>query len=163
FPIMMLLGMTLDRLALSKLYDRDHLDQVLATFGLILFFNELARMIWGPSPVYMDVPDALSGAVQLFGIRTPRTACSSSLPGWPLPSAVICWCTTLGWACCCAPVRLFARWSEHLASISACSMPSSSAWGQYWRESPDFWQGPSCRCKWAWVNPSSFLPWSSSS
>lgn len=71
FPIMMLLGMALDRLALSKLYDRDHLDQVLATFGLILFFNELARMIWGPSPVYMDVPDALSGAVQLFGIRYP--------------------------------------------------------------------------------------------
>ncbi len=70
-PIMMLLGMVLDKLALSKLYDRDHLDQVLATFGLILFFNELARIIWGPSPVYMDVPDALSGAVQLFGIRYP--------------------------------------------------------------------------------------------
>lgn len=71
FPIMMVLGMALDRLALSKLYDRDHLDQVLATFGLILFFNELAHMLWGPSPVYMDVPDALSGAVQLFGIRYP--------------------------------------------------------------------------------------------
>ncbi len=70
-PIMMGLGMVLDRLALSKLYDRDHLDQVLATFGLILFFNELARMVWGPSPVYMDVPDALSGAVQFLGIRYP--------------------------------------------------------------------------------------------
>lgn len=70
-PIMMLLGMALDRLALSRLYDRDHLDQVLATFGLILFFNEAARMIWGPSPVYMEVPEMLSGAVQLFGIRYP--------------------------------------------------------------------------------------------
>jgi len=70
-PIMMLLGMALDRLALSRLYDRDHLDQVLATFGLILFFNEAARMIWGASPVYMDVPEALSGAVQFFGIRYP--------------------------------------------------------------------------------------------
>ena len=70
-PIMMLLGMALDRLALSQLYDRDHLDQVLATFGLILFFNEAARMIWGASPVYMDVPEALSGAVQFFGIRYP--------------------------------------------------------------------------------------------
>lgn len=70
-PIMMLVGMALDWLALNKLYDRDHLYQVLATFGLILFFNELARMIWGPSPVYMDVPDALSGAVKLFGIRYP--------------------------------------------------------------------------------------------
>ncbi len=70
-PIMMLLGMVLDRLALSRLYDRDHLDQVLATFGLILFFNEAARMIWGPSPVYMEVPEALGGAIQLFGIRYP--------------------------------------------------------------------------------------------
>ncbi len=70
-PIMMVLGMVLDRIALSRLYDRDHLDQVLATFGLILFFNEAARMIWGPSPVYMEVPEALSGAVQFFGIRYP--------------------------------------------------------------------------------------------
>lgn len=70
-PIMMALGMVLDRIALSRLYDRDHLDQVLATFGLILFFNELARMLWGPSPVYMEVPEALGGAVQLFGIRYP--------------------------------------------------------------------------------------------
>ncbi|HZH55576.1 MAG TPA: branched-chain amino acid ABC transporter permease [Burkholderiaceae bacterium] len=70
-PIMMALGMVLDRIALSRLYDRDHLDQVLATFGLILFFNELARMLWGPSPVYMEVPEALGGAVQFFGIRYP--------------------------------------------------------------------------------------------
>jgi len=70
-PIMMALGMALDRLALGRLYDRDHLDQVLATFGLILFFNEAARMLWGPSPVYMEVPEALGGAIQLFGIRYP--------------------------------------------------------------------------------------------
>jgi len=70
-PIMMALGMVLDRVALSRLYDRDHLDQVLATFGLILFFNEAARMLWGPSPVYMDVPEALAGAVQFMGIRYP--------------------------------------------------------------------------------------------
>lgn len=70
-PIMMALGMALDRLALSRLHDRDHLDQVLATFGLILFFNELARMIWGASPVYMEVPEALGGAVEFFGIRYP--------------------------------------------------------------------------------------------
>ncbi|NLC35953.1 MAG: branched-chain amino acid ABC transporter permease [Alcaligenaceae bacterium] len=70
-PIMLALGMALDRLALNSLYDRDHLYQVLATFGLILFFNEAARMIWGSSPVYMDVPDILSGAVQVSGIRYP--------------------------------------------------------------------------------------------
>ena len=40
-PATMLLGMVVERVALRTLYERDHLDQVLATFGLILFFNEL--------------------------------------------------------------------------------------------------------------------------
>src|SRR5262245_34516013 len=42
------LGLVVERIALANLYSRDHLDQVLATFGLILFFNELVRIIWGP-------------------------------------------------------------------------------------------------------------------
>jgi branched-chain amino acid transport system permease protein len=70
-PAMMVLGLAIEWIALRKLYDRDHLDQVLATFGLILFFNELARMIWGASPYYMEVPEMLSGAVDLFGVRYP--------------------------------------------------------------------------------------------
>ena len=45
-----LLGMLMEKVVASRLYTRDHLDQVLATFGLILFFNELVRMIWGPLP-----------------------------------------------------------------------------------------------------------------
>jgi branched-chain amino acid transport system permease protein len=65
----MLLGMVIDRVALSGLYSRDHLDQVLATFGLVLFFNELVRIIWGVSPVYSETPQALSGTVQLFGFN----------------------------------------------------------------------------------------------
>jgi branched-chain amino acid transport system permease protein len=44
---------------------------VLATFGLILFFDEVVRIIWGPSAVYMNVPDALSGTVALFGLAYP--------------------------------------------------------------------------------------------
>lgn len=70
-PAMLALGLAIEWIALRKLYRRDHLDQVLATFGLILFFNELARMIWGASPYYMEVPEALSGAVDLFGVRYP--------------------------------------------------------------------------------------------
>jgi branched-chain amino acid transport system permease protein len=66
-PATALLGFLVEQLALKGLYRRDHLDQVLATFGLILFFNELVRMIWGPSPVYMSIPDWLSGTVSLFG------------------------------------------------------------------------------------------------
>ncbi len=65
------LGILVERVALTRLYTRDHLDQVLATFGLILFFNEVVRYFWGPSSVYMNVPEALSGTVSLFGLDYP--------------------------------------------------------------------------------------------
>jgi branched-chain amino acid transport system permease protein len=48
------------------LYNREHLDQVLATFGLIMFFNELTRIIWGRQPLFMDVPPWLSGNIELL-------------------------------------------------------------------------------------------------
>jgi branched-chain amino acid transport system permease protein len=67
----LLLGLLVERVALARLYTRDHLDQVLATFGLILFFNEVVRAIWGPASVYMNVPQALSGTVDLFGLPYP--------------------------------------------------------------------------------------------
>jgi branched-chain amino acid transport system permease protein len=70
-PATALLGFAVEQLALKGLYRRDHLDQVLATFGLILFFNELVRMIWGPSPVYMATPAWLSGTVNLLGFTYP--------------------------------------------------------------------------------------------
>ncbi len=59
-------GMAVEYLVLRHLYDRDHLSQVLATFGLILFFNELTRIIWGRQPLFMDVPAALSGSIELL-------------------------------------------------------------------------------------------------
>ena len=70
-PGTMLLGVLVERIALSTLYTRDHLDQVLATFGLILFFNEVVRFVWGPASVYMNVPKMLSGTVDLFGLAYP--------------------------------------------------------------------------------------------
>ena len=62
------LGLAIERVVAARLYTRDHLDQVLATFGLILFFNELARALWGASPQYMNVPEWLSGNIDLLGI-----------------------------------------------------------------------------------------------
>src|SRR5207244_1014645 len=56
-------GLVVERTTLLAFYARDHLDQVLATFGLILFFNELVRVIWGPQSVYMRAPDGLSGVM----------------------------------------------------------------------------------------------------
>ena len=65
------LGVIIERIALVRLYERDHLDQVLATFGLILFFNELARIIWGATPYHMGTPSMLTGTISLFGIPYP--------------------------------------------------------------------------------------------
>lgn len=59
-------GMLVEYLVLRHLYNRDHLSQVLATFGLILFFNELTRIIWGRQPLYMDVPVWISGSIELL-------------------------------------------------------------------------------------------------
>ncbi|WP_077036400.1 branched-chain amino acid ABC transporter permease [Pelomonas sp. KK5] len=67
----LLLGLLLERLVISRLYERDHLYQVLATFGVILICNEAARYGWGQAPVFMTVPDALSGTVDLFGLAYP--------------------------------------------------------------------------------------------
>jgi branched-chain amino acid transport system permease protein len=65
-PLTFAIGMVVEMMALRTLYDRDHLDQVLATFGLILFFNELVRIIWGPQARFMAVPQALSGQIVLL-------------------------------------------------------------------------------------------------
>jgi branched-chain amino acid transport system permease protein len=70
-PGTLVLGIVIERIALLPLYSRDHLDQVLGTFGLILFFNELARIIWGPTALYMNAPDALSGTINLLGLDYP--------------------------------------------------------------------------------------------
>lgn len=52
---------------LRKLYQRSHLDQVLVTFGLIMFFNEAVRIVWGTAGLYVAVPEALSGSIALGG------------------------------------------------------------------------------------------------
>jgi branched-chain amino acid transport system permease protein len=66
-PGTMLVGVAVDRLVLKGLYARDHLDQVLATFGLVLFFNEAVRIVWGASPLYSQTPAWLDGTVELLG------------------------------------------------------------------------------------------------
>lgn len=65
------LAVVLDRVALSALHRRSHLDQVLATFGLVLFANEAVRVFWGSAPLFMDVPSWLSSPVQLLGFNYP--------------------------------------------------------------------------------------------
>jgi branched-chain amino acid transport system permease protein len=67
----LVIGLVVERTTLLAFYARDHLDQVLATFGLLLFFNELVRVIWGPQSVYMRAPDGFTGTVDLFGTLYP--------------------------------------------------------------------------------------------
>ena len=65
-------GALIELLVIRRLYKRDHLDQVLATFALILIFSEGTRWIFGSFPLYLDVPEALSGPITLpGGIKYP--------------------------------------------------------------------------------------------
>jgi len=68
----LVVGIVVELVALRTLYERDHLDQVLATFGLILFFNELIAILWGRSAIYSTLPAYLTGHVELIGsLRYP--------------------------------------------------------------------------------------------
>jgi len=61
-----LVGMLLEFAVLRRLYGRDHLDQVLCTFGVILLANEAVRSTWGPAAQRFDLPAALAGSVRLL-------------------------------------------------------------------------------------------------
>jgi branched-chain amino acid transport system permease protein len=66
-----LAALVLEVLLVRRLYNRSHLDQVLVTFGVILFVNELASIVWGRSPLFMATPAALGGSVNLLGVPYP--------------------------------------------------------------------------------------------
>jgi branched-chain amino acid transport system permease protein len=72
-PATFLLGIVVEAIVMRRLYARDHLDQVLATFGLILFFNELVRVLWGAAGKSIAVPAFLNRTVEI-------------LPGVPYPA-----------------------------------------------------------------------------
>ena len=67
-----LFGLLLERLIIRRLYQREHLDQVLATFGVLLFTNEAVAILFGRSPLFMQVPSWAAGHIEI-------------LPGLPYP------------------------------------------------------------------------------
>ena len=97
----LLVGMAVEVVAMRRLYGRDHLDHVLGTFGLILFFNELVRLIWGPAGMTLSLPPALadrrSRSCRASIIRF--TASSSSSWRWSSPSFFMCWSCARASAC----------------------------------------------------------------
>jgi branched-chain amino acid transport system permease protein len=62
----LLVGMAVEVIAMRRLYGRDHLDHVLATFGLILFFDELVRLIWGAGGMSLPLPSWLNSPVRVL-------------------------------------------------------------------------------------------------
>jgi branched-chain amino acid transport system permease protein len=65
-------ALALEVLVFRRLYGRDHLDHVMATFGIILFLNHGVKLAWGAAPLSLPIPDLLSGSVSLMGgLRYP--------------------------------------------------------------------------------------------
>jgi branched-chain amino acid transport system permease protein len=59
-------GLLLEFTVFRHLYDRDHLEQVIATFGIIIFLNQGVKVVWGAAPLNLPIPEALAGTVQLM-------------------------------------------------------------------------------------------------
>ncbi len=71
-PACLAVGLALEVVVFRPLYARDHLDQVLATFGVIIFLNQAVRVVFGPAPLSMEMPDVLSGSIVLMnGLNYP--------------------------------------------------------------------------------------------
>lgn len=68
-PLVAAIGWAVERLAIARLYNRDHLDQVLLTYGLILVFNELQRLLFGNDVHGVATPAALAGNLQLTELQ----------------------------------------------------------------------------------------------
>jgi branched-subunit amino acid ABC-type transport system permease component len=93
------------------LYRRDHMEQVLATFGLILFFNELIRIGFGPAALYSDLPPSLSGFVEI-------------LPDTPYPAYRLG--VILGGACLCVGDPSFCIAHPHWCNgAGGCQQPGN--------------------------------------
>jgi branched-chain amino acid transport system permease protein len=87
-PIAFLFGAAIEWLFIRHLYTRDHLQQVLLTFGLILIFNELQRILWGTRPHSVPIPSYLSGSVRLSEVL--------SYPVYRIAVAALCVLLALG-------------------------------------------------------------------
>lgn len=89
-PAALAFGLLLEFLVFRHLYDRDHLSQVLATFGVILFLNEGVKVVFGAAPMQMPVPEALSGGVPVMdGLLYPTYRLAILAAG--LATAALLW------------------------------------------------------------------------
>src|SRR3977135_3741859 len=61
-------GLILEFVVFRRLYDRDPLEQVMATFGIILFLNHGVKLVWGAAPLSLPIPDVFAGSVRLSAV-----------------------------------------------------------------------------------------------
>ena len=151
----LVVGMVVEIVALRTLYERDHLDQVLATFGLILVFNELVSIVWGRAALYANVPAFLAGHVLI-------------LPGVPYPTyrvfviaigllvAGCCTCSLAGLASACSSGQgpAIGRWWRRSVSIFGCCTRWCSGSEPGWRGWPASWPVRSTPSSRVWVSRS---------
>jgi branched-chain amino acid transport system permease protein len=71
-PATAAIGVALELGLFRRFYSRNHLDQVLVTFGIVLMANEATRLVFGPVPLRMPLPAMLSGSIELMpGLTYP--------------------------------------------------------------------------------------------
>lgn len=71
-PLTALCGVIIELVVVRQLYSRNHLDHVLATFGLILCLDTLAELIWGPAGIAIPLPGILNGGIEILpGVVVP--------------------------------------------------------------------------------------------
>jgi branched-chain amino acid transport system permease protein len=91
-PVALLVGLALELLVFRHLYERDHLSQVLATFGVILTLQEAVRAIWGSAALNVPQPDGLAGGVPIMpGLLYRCIGWSLSVWDWASRHCCGCW------------------------------------------------------------------------
>ncbi|NVJ93283.1 MAG: branched-chain amino acid ABC transporter permease [Methylocystaceae bacterium] len=87
-PVMLIVGIVIERFLIDSLYSRDHLFQVLLTFGLILILNDIQSILWGNDTHGVPIPDMLNGSISLTD--------NMSYPVYRLAVSVVCLALAIG-------------------------------------------------------------------
>ncbi|MGN6489531.1 MAG: branched-chain amino acid ABC transporter permease [Devosia sp.] len=64
-PVMLVIGIVMERGLIKHFYKRTHAEQILVTFGLAIVLQEIVKAIFGPNPISQPMPAALRGAADV--------------------------------------------------------------------------------------------------
>lgn len=70
-PVMLLIGLAMERGLIRHFYKRSHAEQILVTFGLAIVLQEIVKAFFGANPIPTPAPDAVAGTAAvgvLFGL-----------------------------------------------------------------------------------------------